>query len=48
MRGTLMPNACTSAGFSVAARRYEPSLVFSITNQVPRQTTSEATITQAR
>ncbi len=48
MRGTLMPKARTSSGFSVAARRYEPSLVFSITNQVLRQTTSEKTITQAR
>src|SRR5205807_3445472 len=48
MRGTLMPKACTSAGFSVAARRYEPSLVFSITNQVPTQTAAEATITQDR
>ena len=48
MRGTLTPNACTSVGFSVAARRYAPSFVRSITYQVARQTTSEATITQAR
>jgi hypothetical protein len=48
MRGTLMPKACTSAGFSVAARRYDPSLVRSMTNQVERHTMSEATITHAR
>ena len=48
MRGTLMPKACTSCGFSVAARRYEPSLVRSITYQVLRHTTSDATMIQAR
>ena len=48
MRGTLMPNACTSDGFSVAARKYEPSLVRSITYQVPKHTITEATITHAR
>ena len=48
IRGTLIPNACTSARFSVAARRYEPSFVRSITYQVAPQITSEATITHAR
>ena len=48
MRGTLTPNACTSDGFSVAARRYAPSLVRSITNQVAKQIASEAKITHAR
>mgnify|MGYP004478090635 CR=1 FL=1 len=36
------------SGRSVAARRYEPSFVRSITYQVLRQTMSDATITQAR
>jgi hypothetical protein len=48
MRGTLIPNACTSVGFSVAARRYEPSFVRSITYQVARHTASEKTTTQPR
>ena len=43
-----MPKACTSGGFSVAARSVAPSRVRSITNQVVKQTTSEATMTQAR
>src|SRR6266568_3909168 len=47
MRGTLTPKACTSAGFSVAARRYEPSLVRSMTYQVARHRPSEKTMTQA-
>ena len=47
-RGTLMPKACTSFGFSVPARRYEPSRVRSITYQVPTQTISEANTTKAR
>ncbi len=48
MRGTLTPKDCTMAGFSVAARRYEPSLVRSITNHVPKHTRSEDTMTQPR
>ncbi len=48
IRGTLIPNARTRAGFSVAARRYDPSLAHSITYQVARQTPTEKTITQAR
>ena len=48
MRGTLMPKACTSVGFSVAARRYEPRRVRSTTYHVPRQTASEKPITHAR
>ena len=38
MRGTLMPKACVSAGFSVAARKVAPSRVRSIRNHVPKQT----------
>ena len=48
MRGTLMPKARTSTGFSVAARKYEPSRVRSIANQVARHTASDSTITQPR
>ena len=48
MRGTLMPKARTKVGFSVAARRYEPSRVRSMANQVERQIVSEKAITQAR
>jgi hypothetical protein len=43
-----MPKAWVRVAFSVAARRYAPSRVFSMMNQVARQTTSEATITQPR
>src|SRR3569832_2323036 len=43
--GTLIPNACTSLGFSVAARSVAPSDVRSITNHVVKQTTSDAAIT---
>ena len=38
----------TSAGFSVAARRWAPSRVRSIAYQVPKQTAIDATTTQAR
>ena len=40
MRGTLMPNACVSAGFSVAARKVAPSRVRSMRNHVPKHTIS--------
>jgi len=33
MRGTFTPKACTSVGFSVAARRYAPSLVRPVVGQ---------------
>ncbi len=48
IRGTLMPNARTSVGFSVAARKLAPSRVRSIRYQVSRHTTSENTTTQPR
>ncbi len=48
MRGTFTPKASTSLGFSVPARSSAPRRVRSITNQVARQTTTEATTTQAR
>ena len=47
-RGTLIPNACTRSGFSVAARRYEPIRVRSVTNQVSAQSSTETSTTQAR
>src|SRR4028118_1758538 len=46
--GTFTPKAWVRPGFSVAARRYAPSLVRSITNQVAKHTTRETPITQAR
>ena len=48
MTGTLMPNVRTTAGFSVAARRYEPSCVFSMISQIAMQTKSEKKTTQPR
>ena len=48
MRGTLTPKACTSPGFSVAARRRAPSWVFSISSQVNRHMPPAATTTQRR
>ena len=48
MRGTLTPKACTSPGVSVAARRREPSEVFSMMIQVLKHTMAAATTTQPR
>src|ERR1700737_690394 len=48
IRGTLMPKARTSVGFSVAARRLAPSRVFSIRYQVAMHPTSGNTPTHPR
>src|SRR5262245_34768020 len=47
-RGTLIPNVCTSTGFSTPARRYAPSRVRSIAYQMTRHTTTDTTMTQPR
>ncbi len=48
INGTLTPNASVSGAFSVPARSKAPSLVRSMTYQVPKHTTSEATTTHVR
>ncbi len=48
IRGTLTPKACTSPGFSVAARSLAPTEVFSMTSQVARHIDEATTTTQPR
>src|SRR5579863_4574650 len=46
--GTFTPKDCRSGAFSLAARKVAPRRVRSITYQVPKHTTMDTAITQAR
>ncbi len=48
INGTFTPKPCKIREFSVPARKYAPSLVFSIVHQVPKHTSSDTTMIQPR
>ena len=48
MRGTFTPKACTSPGFSVAARSLAPIDVFSMISHTARHVTTATSTTQPR